>query len=395
MSLLRIYGSLIDAPQRCRWALVTGGAEAVSGEGRLTELPRRAERIQLVVPAAQVLITRAHVPQKARRNSGSALAFAVEERTAGEPDGNQVSWLGTVDGHDALAVVDKTGLMHWREALGAVGIHEYEVHCETLLLPLKTGEWSMAWNGSEGFVRTGEFEGAATDCGEHAAPPLSLRLMLEEARARGTRPECVALYATLPGAAPDIESWSRDLGIALRLAGTWDWRSAPPGAGVRLIHERQRWRAFPGAASRLRPAVAILAAALAIHAVALAADWVSLANEQRNLRQQMESRFRATFPDAIAVSDPVLQMRRKLAQARHAAGQSDRGDYLPMIGQVAAAAKDLPAGAVRVVSYESGRMTLEFSAADEAAVRRVGARLVQAGLSVDVAGPKLITLGAL
>jgi len=109
----------------------------------------------------------------------------------------------------------------------------------------------------------------------------------------------------------------------------------------------------------------------------------------------MESRFRATFPDTVAVADPALQMRRKLAQARHAAGQSDRGDYLPMIGQVAAAAKDLPAGAVRVVSYESGRMTLEFSAADEAAVRRVGARLVQAGLSVDVAGPKRITLGAL
>jgi general secretion pathway protein L len=97
----------------------------------------------------------------------------------------------------------------------------------------------------------------------------------------------------------------------------------------------------------------------------------------------MESRFRAAFPDAVAVVDPALQMRRKLAEARHAAGQSDSGDFLPMIEQVAAAAKDLPAGAVRAVSFEGGRMTIELSAVEEASVRRIVARLTQSGLSVD------------
>jgi len=395
MSLLRIYGSLIEPPQRCQWVLVSDGREPVAGEGPLTELPRRAARVQLVIPAAQVLITRAHVPRKARRNAGPTLAFAVEERTAGEPDGNQVSWLGSVDEDDALAVVDKSGLMRWRDALGAAGIRAYEVHCETLLLPWEAGEWSMAWNGSDGFIRTGEFEGAATDCGDQEAPPLSLRLLFEEARSQGTRPERVALYTTLSGVAPNIEAWSRELGVPVHLAGTWDWRIAAPGAGVSLTQEHQPWRAFPGLVTRLRPAAWLLGAALAIHAAALVVDWVSLANQQRALRQQMESRFRTTFPDTVAVVDPVLQMRRKLAQARHAAGQSDSGDYLPMIGQVAVAAQDLPAGALRVVSYESGRMKLEFSAADEAAVRRVATRLTQAGLKVDVAAPKLITLGAL
>jgi len=394
MSLLRIYGSLLDAPQRCQWALITRG-DAVTGEGPLAELPRGTKRIQLVLPATQVFITLAHVPQKARHNSGPTLAFAVEERTASEPDGNQVGWLGTVDGHDALAVVDKAGLAHWRVALGAVGIREYEVHSEVLLLPLNSGEWSMSWSGGEGFIRTGEFEGAAVECGVQPAAPLSLRLMLEEARVRGASPGCIAVHAISASAAPDIEAWTRELGVPMRLAGPWDWRNAPAGAGVRLFEERARWGAFSGTTSRLRPAALILAFALAIHATALAAGWLSLAQEQRDLRQRMDSRFRATFPDAVAVADPVLQMRRKLAQARHAAGQSDRGDFLPMIGQVAAAVKDLPAGDVRVVSYESGRMTIAFSTADEAAMRRVGARLVQAGLSVDVAGPKLITLGAL
>ena len=385
MSLLRIYGSLLDPPQRCQWALVNNGREPVAGEGRLAELPRRAERIQLVVPAAQVLITRARVPHEARRRAGSVLAFAVEEKTAGEPDANQVSWLGAVGDNDVLAVVDKPGLTRWRDALAAAGVRGYEVHSETLLLPWTTGEWSLAWNGREGFVRTGEFEGAATDCGDREAPPLSLRLMLEEAEAHSAGPSSIALYTTGPDAAPDIEAWTRELGIAVNLAGTWDWRTAPPEAGVSLAQERQRWRAFTGAAARLRPAAWILGAALAIQAAALVIDWTSLAHEQRALRQQMESRFRAAFPDAVAVVDPALQMRRKLVEARHAAGQSDSGDFLPMIEKVMAGMKDLPAGGLRIVSYESGRMTLEVAANDEAAVHRIVTRLVQSGLSVEPA----------
>ena len=383
MSLLRIYGSLLDPPQRCQWALVNDGREPVAGEGPLAELPRRAERIQLVIPAAQVLITRARVPHAARRRAGSVLAFAVEEKTAGEPDANQVSWLGAVGDEDALAVADKEGLERWRHALGAVGIRVDEVHCETLLLPIQAGEWSIAWNGSEGFVRTGEFEGAATDCGDRQAPPLSLRLMLEEVKTRSAGPTSIALYMTTPDAAPDIAAWQRELGIDLRIAGTWDWRTAPPDAGVSLAQQRQCWRVFTGAATRLRPAAWILGAALTMHVVALVTDWTLLAGDQRALRQQMESQFRAAFPDAVAVVDPALQMRRKLAEARHTAGLSDSGDFLPMIEQVAAAAKELPAGAVRAVSYEGGRMTLELSAVDEASVRRMVARLLQSGLSVD------------
>jgi len=257
------------------------------------------------------------------------------------------------------------------------------VHCETLLLPWRTGEWSLAWNGTEGFVRTGEFEGAATDCGDRQAPPLSLRLILEEVQSRSTGPSSIAIHPTSPEAAPDIAAWQSELGIALRMAAPWDWRTAPPGAGVSLAQERQRWRLFSGTASYLRPAAWIVGGALALHAVALVMDWTALASEQRALRQQMESRFRASFPEAVAVVDPALQMRRKLAEARHVAGQSDTGDFLPMIETLMAGMKDLPEGGLRVLSYESGRMTLELAATEEAVVNRIVTRLTQSGMSVE------------
>ena len=392
--LLRIYAPLGKAPLRCDWVLVDE-RQSVPGEGTLAELPRGADRVALVIPAAQVLITRASLPQGARRRAGSVLAFAVEEATAAEPEANQVSWLGAVGekaAHaDALAVLDKRGLQRWRDALEAVGLRAPEVHSEILLLPRSSGEWSLAWDGREGFVRSGEFEGAATDAGDHASPPLALRMMLEEAQARGAAPDAIAVYPISPAAAPDLAAWQRDLAIPLRAAGAWNWRTAPAHAGIGLAQERARWRITPAALASLRPAAWIAAAALAIHGVALIADWMLLAAEQRAVRARMEARFRSAFPDA-AVADPALQMRRQLAAARHRAGLPDGGDFAPMIEKVAAGLKELPAGGLRTVSYESGRMTLELAPVEQAMLRRTVARLVQAGLMVDVTGTKVITV---
>jgi len=383
MSLLRIYCSLTDPALRCQWALLSDSAAAVIGEGHLAGLPQRAQRVQLVIPAAQVLITRANLPPAAKRRAGAVLAFAVEEETLGEPEANQVSWLGCAENRDVLAVVDKAGLKRWLDALAAVGIRACEVHCESLLLPRASGEWSLAWGGREGFVRSGEFEGAATDCGNRETPPLSLQLMLEEAQARHVTPSAIALYLTAPDALPDLAAWQRQLGVALRPVGAWGWRTAPPDAGVSLAQERRRWQDFSGVLAQLRPAAWIAATALAIHALALVADWALLAGEQRDLRRQMERQFRVAFPDAVAVVDPALQMRRKLAEARHAANQPDSSDFLPMIEKLATAFKELPVGSLRIVAYESGRMTLELAASEETGVRRIVTRLNQMGLNVD------------
>ena len=184
MSVLRIYAPLGEAPQRCQWALIDARG-STRGEGALAELPSGAARVQLVIPAAQVLLTRASLPPGARRRDGALLAFAVEDATAGDPDANQVSWLGAVDDSNAFAVLDKRALGRWREALEAAGVRDFEVHAEMLLLPRAEGEWSLAWNGAEGFVRSGEHEGAATDGGDHATPPLSLRMLLGEAQPPG------------------------------------------------------------------------------------------------------------------------------------------------------------------------------------------------------------------
>ncbi len=389
MSLLRVRASLADTPLICTWALTEDGREPVDGESTFAQLPRGAGRVQLVLPAAAVLISRAHLPPAARRHAGSVLAYAVEETIVGEPDSSQVSWLGRSqgadgrDGADVLAVIDKAWLARWLDAFVIAGFSTPEVVCETLLLPWRAGEWSLAWEGCEGVVRTGLLEGGATDLGDRDVPPLSLRLMLDEARARGEAPVSIALYAGAGVSPPDPDAWQRALGTPLRLAEPWDWRTAAPQANVRLAQPQRRWRIAPDVLSRLRPPAWIVGAALAVHATALVTDWSTLAGSQRGLRETMTAQFRATFPDTVAVVDPVLQMRRKLAEARHGAGEIDRGDFLPMFELVAAAARDLPAGTLRAVSYEGARMSLVLSSADEAGLRRLTGRLRESGLHVE------------
>jgi len=390
MSLLRIYAPLAAPALRHEWVLIDADASS-GGEGPLAELPR-ADRVQLVVPAAQVLIVRAQLPRAARRRAGTLLAFAVEEAIAGEPEANEVSWLGNAEGADALAVLDKAALQRWRDALEAAGVRAFEVHAETLMLPRASDEWTLAWCGSEGFVRSGEFEGAATDGGDAASPPLLLRMMLDEAGRRGARPAAIAVHVVAPGAAPDLDLWQAALGVPLRLAGPWDWRTAPAQAGIALVQERRRWRVNAAALASLRPAAWIAAAALGLHGVFLLADWTRLGGEQQAVHAQMEARFRSAFPDALAVADPALQMRRQLAAARHRSGVADGGDFAPLIEKVALGLSELPAGSLRSVTYESVRMVLQLAGIEEPGLRRIAARLLQAGLLVDVSGGRLITV---
>jgi general secretion pathway protein L len=219
------------------------------------------------------------------------------------------------------------------------------------------------------------------DAGDAATPPLALRLALEEAQARGVAPECIALYGTEEDVSPDVHAWADALHSALRPAGLWDWRDAPLTRAARIASDT-RWRAFPLA--RFRTAAMIAGAALAVHAAALTADWARLAREESALASSMEARFRAVFPEAVAVVDPALQMRRKLSEARHAANQGDAGDFLPVIAHVAEAMKTLPAGTLREAAYEGGRVRLRLAPVADATLQSLAARLREKGLRVDL-----------
>ena len=121
-------------------------------------------------------------------------------------------------------------------------------------------------------------------------------------------PTSIVLHPATPAAQPDLDAWERSLGVNLRLAPAHDWRIAPAMTGPRVGQGGQHhWRPSPAALARWRSVGWILLAALALHSIALLADRVRLGGEQRQLHAQMEARFRALFPVAVAVADPVAR----------------------------------------------------------------------------------------
>src|SRR5690242_2394969 len=102
MSLLRIRCPLLEESLSCQWIWTGDDGLPLTGEGQIADLPKNASSAQLIIPAAQVLLTRARLPAAARRQTGSVLAFAVEEEMLREPEANQVSWIGSAGGEDIL-----------------------------------------------------------------------------------------------------------------------------------------------------------------------------------------------------------------------------------------------------------------------------------------------------
>lgn len=386
MSVLRIFCPPAAAPERCAWRLLGDTAAVQSGQGALARVPRGATRVQLVLAASDVLLTRVRLPTTGRRPSSALLAYAMEDQLASNPDGNQVRRLGQVDGDEVLVAIQRQQVQRWCDALAAVGVTVDGVYGETLMLPWQDGEWSLAWDGREGFVRTGRLEGGALDCGDATTPPLALQLLLDAARARDAVPAAITLHVDAPVAQPDLGAWTRHLGIDVRLASAVDWR-ASAAAGIRIDDARRRWHPAPATLAHWRHVGGILLVALALHSGALLADHVRLSSGQHRLQAQMETRFRGLFPTAVAVADPVLQTRRQLAQARHVANRPDAGDFPVMLGKVSSALSGVPAAQLRVLAYADGRMTLEFAAVPGQLADQIKARLMQTGLTVEVAPP--------
>ena len=381
MRLLRILAAPGEGVGRCSWVLRESGRSAQTGEGGIADLPLPADRIELVIGAGQVRFTRVRLPPGNAHPAGELLVFAVEEETLGEPEAQHAINLGTRDGEQVLAVIGREYLRQWEEAMLQAGAGRVDVTCESLLLPRVEGSWSLAWDGREGFLRTGEFEGAATDSGSAASPPLALELALRSGEYG--KPAAIRVFPATAAAAPDAAAWTNLLGLPVQTGETWDWRGAASDVAPVLFRFGSRWQAMAGVAARLRGAAWIAALALTCHGVALALDWARLAGQARETRARMEASFRALYPEAVAVADPVLQMRRKLTEARHVAGQADAADFRPAAEHVARALAALPAGRLRTLSYEGGRLRLEIAGVDQAALRPVVLRLEQAGFAVE------------
>jgi general secretion pathway protein L len=91
-------------------------------------------------------------------------------------------------------------------------------------------------------------------------------------------------------------------------------------------------------------------------------QWGWLSWQAKNYRQAIESSFRSVSPQGAMV-DPLLQMRRQVDSARHAAGQLSGGDFLHLLDALA----ELPANQATIseLSFENARLRVSGELGDQ------------------------------
>ena len=377
-----------DASCAVGWALLNQDATlAREGGGLIGDLPK-AQQVTAVVAASRVLLCGARLPRRGALRVRAALAYAIEDQLTGDPESvHAVAGPALPDGRQSIAVVDRNWLRRLVSAFESVGVSLHSVTVETCLPAVAQDEWALVLREGGGFLRTGEAAGMGFDRARNESFPGVLRLAREDARASDAVPKRIVIRAD---PALDVRAWEHELGVPCEAAGPWRaWQSIGRPTIEFLQGEFAPKSGVLALWPRLRLAAIFVAAAVAIEVVGVFAQWGALRYEKAQLEARMSEQFRTTFPQAQAIVDPALQMRRNLQAARAAAGIAQEGDFMPLLAS-AARADVVAGGRIKTVGYHAGRLTLDVVFPDKGQAESTLKRLEDKdiGVAVEAAIPK-------
>jgi general secretion pathway protein L len=111
---------------------------------------------------------------------------------------------------------------------------------------------------------------------------------------------------------------------------------------------------------RWRLPMAISAAALLCYLIGLNLHWARLNQEKVALKEQIDRRFKQTFPNVPMVVDPIAQGQKALTNLRARNGQSGPDDFLPLLSRFSQALGDQGNDSLSSVEYREGKLKLRF-----------------------------------
>lgn len=336
-------------------------------------LAARRGRVVFAVPGEQVRLLSLSVSAEEKKHLSRALPFLIEEEVAEDIDTVHVAHVAS--GADSVtAMLCRHALMQgWQADLAGLPRIEGWVP-EPLLLPWRSGEWCLVFDGDRVILRSGETCGMATDIA--LAGMLVASLM-----ARDGTPDILVVYghdrmaelALLPDDLVARAQW-RSGGFAAAL-WLYDSSKTPPSLlqgpyAARLPLERwaRQWR---------WPAIAV-AAALLLHLAATWGDYLRLSEDNRALRGAIEQRYREINPQGALV-DPETQLRRQLQALTGSTQTSGFSGMLHIVGAAVAAQRDTRVSSINY-NQRGGDMRLAITAPDYASVERIREALIDAGV---------------
>ena len=373
------------------WVAVdqTGALLGPTGHGQLAEAASSATGRQVIalLPALQVLRTRAEMPVKAGSKLQQMLPFALEEQLADDVDIlHFAAGSRDTEGKVPVAVVRRETLETWTRQLADAGLSPAKAYSESDAVTGMPNTASLLIQSDCSVLAEANGEVTAMDT-EDLETVMELWLGRQSQNPERGAPLHLVVYG-----APDLVTPMEPLWEGLRpRVESLEIRAMPDGAlprlaaqivtspGVNLLQGDYAHRTGFGAywpAWRRSAALlgAIVLAALAVQTLELR----RINSEIAALDQTIDQAFHYVFPDAGPIDDARTQLSNRLQQL---GGQSAGGshEFLDALRVVAQAVGGNSQARIEGVNYRPGSMELRLRAPSVEVLDRIQQAVSQSG----------------
>ncbi|MBK8750445.1 MAG: type II secretion system protein GspL [Candidatus Competibacteraceae bacterium] len=365
------------SPDQAEWLLPDGTVQ----HGTLTELVPHVigARLLLIAPGERLTLHRVPLPSRKRSTWARAVPYALEDQVAEDIETLHFA-LGIAPDGDRLpvAVVAHDTLREWLEACTQAGLMPAAVIPEPLLLPWQEGDWSVLLEQRRAVVRTGRWEGFATE-----RDLLELLLNQALAEAGDAKPQRLRVWGSPPPelAEAGLEAVVEDtLPEPLRLFAA----GYPPIPALNLLQGPYSRQAHWGRRLRHWRVAAVLAGSwLLVQGIAQIHQYWSLQRELVTLRTEMEQVFKDAVPSATRIVNPKVQLESRLRELRPSG--SSGGALFELLQRGGQPLADFPAVMLRGFNYRDGQLDLDLEGGNPAVLDQLRQQLnQQTGVQVEM-----------
>lgn len=389
-----VEGMPPGTPLYCQYASVSNAGtverDGVAALSELAEPVKKAQRVVLLIAAADVTLLRVKVPPLSAARLRAALPNLVEDRLMSDPEECVVVAGDSRDGLRTVAVIQRGWLELIAKTLVTLGARNVAALPAQLCLPHNADAVSAAVieHGTEidVTVRLAEQDGfglsVVADQPEATAFEVlqSLNAVVPQAP--------IALYVP----PPRVRDYQESLHIAPTLEPRItihedDWKRWIGGTKAVSLDLMSGLGAASGPKLDWKPwrrPLALAAMVLLVHVIGLNVDWQRMKSEAEALRAGMLESYRSVAPKGTAIVDPLAQLRQRMAEVQRNSGQIAPDDFLALSAALGEAWSANGSGAAPIagMEYRDGSLTVKLKPAANVSADQFSGALASRNLAL-------------